>query len=136
MNHEGDRKVRHMTRYRDPMAGLVVLTLLALLMLTVTAVQLRLITVEVRLGPRLRATAAHATSVTPAAAEPRVTPVKAPKLAKPIVPIAAVDAAASGDAPIAPESPVAATRNKVLAAAPGKALASAVAKSKQVAECA
>jgi len=136
MEHEGEHKVRRRTRYRDPMAGLVVLTLLALVMLGVIAVQLRLITVEVRLGPRLRATAARVTSVSTAAAESRVVPVKAPKVVKPVIPVAAVDAADSGDAPAAPDSPLTAARNKVLEAPPSKALASAVAKSKQVAECA
>jgi len=86
MEHEGEHKVRRRTRYRDPMAGLVVLTLLALVMLSVIAVQLRLITVEVRLGPRLRATAARVTSVSTAAAESRVVPVKAPKVVKPVIP--------------------------------------------------
>src|SRR5207244_1712293 len=89
MEHEGEHKVRRRTRYRDPMAGLVVLTLLALVMLSVIAVQLRLITVEVRLGPRLRATAARVTSVSTAAAESRVVPVKAPKVVKPVIPVAA-----------------------------------------------
>jgi len=136
VSREGEPKLRRRTRYRDPMAGLVVLTLLALVMFTVIAVQLRLVTVEVRLGPRLRATAAQATSVSAAAAEPRVTPVKAPRVTKPLLPVAAVDAVDSGDAPLVAETPVTAARNKVLAAAPSKALASAVAKSKQVAECA
>ena len=45
-------------------------------------------------------------------------------------------ASSSGDAPAAPDSPLTAARNKVLEAPPSKALASAVAKSKQVAECA
>src|SRR5207247_8698794 len=118
------------------MAGLVVLTLLAFVMLGVIAVQLRLITVEVRLGPRLRATAARVTSVSTAAAESRVGPVKAPKVVKPVIPVAAVDAADSGDAPAAPDSPLTAARNKVLEAPPSNALASAVAKSKQEAEAA
>lgn len=140
MEPHGVRKGRRMAaRYRDPLAGLIVITLAVLLLLGITAVRLRLVSVEVKLGARLTepamAVEAPATPVKPA----RSTSKKVAALAKPVIAPVAAELTAAESAPTliadgvdtASVVPVAAP-----AAPPSKALASAVSTSKKLAQCA
>ncbi len=139
MTHEGDRKPRRGTKYRDLAPALLLLTALALLMAGVTATRLGLITVEVKIGLGPRAAISKMTVAAPTPPPPprRATVPEGPapgpglaRLARELMPtIEMAEAAVPGETPAAP----------VKAAAfipPRKLLASSAGTLTRVADCA
>lgn len=110
MEHHGPGKGRRKAQYRDPLAGLIVITLAALVLLGVIAVRLRLVAVHVTLGARVTERAARTEPLAAPVKAPRSTSRKVAALAKPVLAPAAVE--------------------------PAAALASAVSTSKKLAHCA